>query len=509
MPVADQLLRVVDSYRRWILASAAILLLASFTPNWRITPDAALFLGVARNLAEGRGFTFNEQPVTTVNAGFPYLLALTRSLSTDPFVAGNAMVLAFGFASLVLVYLLVLRQAGRGLAVLVTLLTAVNGTFLRHSCEILADVPFFFCCTLALLGYELTFARPSSAQHEPKAAAANPALSGATIAMGAALVLAGLAGMASLRIVFLGPLVAILIDLLWRVRRSRFKWAVLSAAAAALLVALAIRLADPRMAGGFVLLTKERQMLDMLLDLPARIPHIISTNAPRLFFDSTPRAILGNKVGFWPVDLAISLAVLASAALLLRRRLAWAALVAIYFVQWLVLYPDPRYFLPVLPLLLLGWWDLAILLTDRAPVRWKRAVLFALLALLFVPNLIRSIGFAIEQHHQPFLARYLRGRFQDLESLSTQARLKLPPDAVIITGEQFGNALHYFSGLRTTSTTGPMLLSPVPPDRPVFALLPADPGFDSVLRTLRLAPQAPVLSGPDRVGETLTIVPLR
>lgn len=89
MPPADQFLRVVDSYRRWLLAASALLLIASFSPHWRITPDSALFLGVARNLSEGRGFTFNELPANSINAGFPYLLAATRSFGPDPIIAGN------------------------------------------------------------------------------------------------------------------------------------------------------------------------------------------------------------------------------------------------------------------------------------------------------------------------------------------------------------------------------------------------------------------------------------
>lgn len=509
MSAADHFLLTIDRYRRWLLAGVAMLLLASFSTHWRITPDSAAFLGIARNLANGRGFTFNEQTVTSVNAGFPYLLASTRSLASDPIIAANAIVLAFGFASLALVYLLIRRHAGRPLAVLVTLLTAVSSTFLRHSSEILADVPFFFFCTLALLGYELSFSKARDPAGDSGNPTARPADKAARLALAAALVIIGFAGMASLRVVFLGPLAAILIDLFWRIRRSRFKWAVIAAAAGVLLVALAIRLADPRMAGGFTLLTKERQMLELLLDLPARVPYIFSTNAPRLFFDSTPRAIFGNKAGLWPVDLLLSLAIVASGAILLRRRLAWGALIAIFFAQWLVLFPDSRYFLPVLPLLFLGWWDLAVFVCGRVPARRQRAVLYAVVAFLAAPNLIRSVGFVIEQHQQLFLDRYMRGRYRDLQAISDQARSKLPGDAVIIAGGQFAAPLHYLSGLRTIATADRMLVSPIPPGRPLFALFPADPDFDSVAENQNLSRLPPVLSGPDRGRDTLSIAPLQ
>lgn len=520
MPAADQFLRAVDAYRRWLLAAAAILLLASFSPYWRITPDSALFMGVARNLVQGRGFTFNEQTATSINAGFPYLLAAIRPLASDPIIAGNVLMLTLGLASLVLVYLLMLRNAGRPLAVLVTLLTAVNGTFLRHSCEILADIPFFFCSTLALLGYELTFATVQP-KHNPAAtsptdpdptgdpSAHNPARNPALIFLAVLLVLLGLAGMASLRIVVLGPLAAILIDLLWRFRRSRFKWAVIAGASGVLLVALAIRLADPRMSGGFKLLGKERELLEMFQNLPAMASRIATFTASELFTEVTPRAIFGNKIGVWPLDVLVSLAVIAAGAMLFRRRLAWGLLVAIYFVQWLLIFPDTRYFLPVLPLLILGWWDLAVRLSMRSSPRWQRPILITLVALLATPNAARSIGFAIEQHKRPFEARYLRGRFQDLPEFAARIRQALPADAIVLTSGQFAGPLHYFSGVRTIPTVGATLPIPLPPGRPIFVLLPGESELDAALTSLGFVRSSEIISGPPRGKGTLSLLSTR
>lgn len=511
MPAAEQFLQAIDRFRFWLLAAATLLLLACFNTHWRITPDSAVFLGISENLAAGRGFVFNEETVTSVNAGFPYLLALVRPLASDSIVASNALIMAIGVASLALVYLLIQRHAGRPLAVLITVLTAINGTFLRHACEILADIPFFFCCTLALLGYELTFT--------PRSRAADPLSSAPDrsdphrvlrLSLAAALILAGLAGMASLRIVFLGPLAAICCDLLWRLRRSRFKWALLAGAAAVLLAAVAIRLSDPRMANGFTLLSKERELLHHLTNLSETWARILSFNAPQLFFDVTPRAIFGNKVGLWPIDGAITLSVFLSGLLLFRRRVAWGLLFVIYFAQWLLIFPDSRYFLPVLPLLLLGWWDLARALASQFRPSRQQVVLVTMIALVTIPNVVRSVGFAIEQHHQPFLARYLRGRYQDLPEFAAQARASLPPDAVVITEAQFAAPLHYFSGLRTIPTVGPTLLQPLPKGRPIFALLPPDAEFDAALKALKLKRAAEVIAGPDRgTTSTLKIIEIR
>lgn len=511
MSAAEQLLQAVDRFRHWLLAAAVLLLLASFSPHWHITPDSSVFLGISANIASGRGFVFNEETVTSINAGFPYMLALVRSVAPDPVAASNVFIMAIGVATLALVYSLIQLHAGRPLAVLITVLTAVNGTFLRHASEILADIPFFFCCTLALLGYELTFAPRSRAddRFSPAPTRRDPHRA-LRLSAAAALILVGLAGMASLRIVFLGPLAAICCDLLWRLRRSSFKWALVAGAAAVLLAAVAIRLADPRMADGFTLLSKERELLHHVTNLSETSARVLSFNAPQLFFDVTPRAIIGNKVGVWPVDGAITLAVLAAGLMLFPRRIAWGLLVVIYFGQWLLIFPDSRYFLPVLPLLLLGWWDLALALASRIRPTRQQAVLTTMIALVAIPNVVRSVGFAIEQHHEPFLARYLRGRFQDLPEFAALARASLPADAVVITDAQFAAPLHYFSGLRTIPTIGPTLLQPLPKDRPVFALLPPDAQFDAALRALKRRRAAEVIAGPDRgPASTLKIIEIK
>ncbi|MBS0188472.1 MAG: hypothetical protein JSS51_10405 [Planctomycetes bacterium] len=482
MPAAELILAWFDRHRVWLLAFAGLLVVAAFSTAWRVTPDSALFLGLARNLALGRGFTFNEQIVSTVNPGFPHLLAILFRAGGDPIAVANAFILLTSLASLVLVFALMHAHAGRPLAVLITFLTAINSTFHRHTGEILADMPFFFFCMLALLGYELTFARPD---RRP-----------ARIVAGGIFTLLGLAGMAWLRLVFIAPLGAIVADLAWRVRRSRFKWAILAAAGAVLLGAVAVRLADPRMAGGLTLLAKEREVLESFRNLPATLQRTGEFTAPRLLTDVTPRALFGNKVGVWPIDGVVSILVFAAGLMLVKRRIAWAVLVAICLAQWLLFYPDSRYFLPIIPLLLLGWWDLGVKLTSYARPARQAGALAAFVALLLIPNLVRAFGFVLDQRRTPFLEHYMRGRFRDLPALAAQAASTLPPDAVIIADEQFASPMHYLSGRRTIAVSGALLLGDRPPGRPAFVLISKGSEFDGVLSRAGLRQAAIVLGDP-------------
>lgn len=490
MSASDQFLRFIDAKRWWLFAIAVLLHAASFNGLWHIVPDSAVFLSISRNIAEGHGFVSNEETVANVSPGFPYLLAAIRNTGGDVFFRSVLFVHICGLISLALIFLLIRRHSGRSLAVLVTFLTAISAVFLRHCLEILSDIPFMAGCMLLLLGYEMTFPRVGTPDNAP----AMQTSSRGELFLGSLCIAIGLAAMASLRLVFLAPLVALLVDLAWRTRKSRAKWLLLGGAAAAVAVVLAIRLTDPRMADGFKLLQKEQEIIQRLTDLPTTASRIWHANLPELTFNVTPRAIFGNKAGFAPIDLVLTLIIAIAGIALVRRRVLWGVLVAICFVQWSLFFADTRYFLPVLPLLILAWWDLAVWLSTRVHPRWAKAALIVPMLLLAAPNFARSVGFAIEQHRSPFLRHYIRGRYEQFPELGAAAAKQLPANAVILAGEQLAEPLHYFSRLRTISAYQQNLLRTVPEDRPVYVLVPADENFAIALKALNLTQGEPAIS---------------
>ena len=81
--------------------------------QWRIEPDSALYLSIARNLAEGQGYTYHGQPHNLVYPGLPYLLAGTlKVFGTETLWPAHALMLAISFATLALVYRLMYLRPG-------------------------------------------------------------------------------------------------------------------------------------------------------------------------------------------------------------------------------------------------------------------------------------------------------------------------------------------------------------------------------------------------------------
>lgn len=479
---ASRLLAWIDAKRWWLFAFAALLHAASFSGVWRVGPDSAVYRGTARNVVAGLGLTFNEQPYTHGFAGFPLLLSWIARAFGDVAWPAVAVVHAMGLLSVVLFYIMLRRHCGRPTAVLLALVFTVNSTLLRHCSELLADVPFLLGCAMTLLGYELTFSRDPA--HKPRWVLAT------------ALLILGTVLMASMRIVVLVPLCAIALDALWRTRRSRARWAAIGVIGAVAVIGAGVRLLDPRMAGGFHLLPKEREIVELVIDLGPRLQRIAAFTGNELLLRVTPSAMLGNRVGVWPVDLLFSLVVFATGILLLRRRVAWGAFAAFSLVQWLLFFPDARYFLPLLPLLALAWWHMAVGLASRLSERRGQWLLVATLALLIGPNALRNLGFVVEQHRTPFLDRYQGGRFQALQPLMEQARQTLPPDAVLVADEFVAAPLHYWSGRRTVTRRFGETLQAIPEGRPVFLVLPSDAAIDADVQALGLVRGETVVEVP-------------
>ncbi|HEX8875772.1 MAG TPA: hypothetical protein VF777_03425 [Phycisphaerales bacterium] len=494
---ASRVLAWIDARRWWLCAAALVFHAASFSGVWRVGPDSAIYLDAARGVVEGRGLVANEGPYTHGFAGFPILLAWVERAFGSMIAPGVAVTHAAGLLSVVMVFLLMQRHAGRAVAVLVTFLFAVNANLVRHCGELLADVPFLLGSSAALLGYELTFARPGERDAVRRGVLA------------AALLLGGVALMASMRIVVAVVLAALAVDLLWRCRRGRAKWAALATCAAVAGIALVVRLNDPRMSDGWELLPKERYLLESVTNMGLRLDRVAGFTFGELALRVTPGAMLGNRVGVWPVDLVITVFVFAAGVALVRRRVAWGVVVALCLVQWLLFYPDARYFLPVLPLLILGWWDAAGVMAARLSLRGGRRLMVATAAVLAGPNMLRDVGHAIEQHRTPFLASYQGGRYEGVPELAERIASQTPPELVIVADEKHAGPLHYWSRRRTLSLIEGRDLEPVPQGRPLAVLLPASEALVEALAASGLEIGEATLSQSRSGREPLEIATLR
>lgn len=58
----------------WGLGAALLALLLLYPFHWRVTPDSALYIGLAESLAAGEGYVFNGAPHTHAFPGYPLIL---------------------------------------------------------------------------------------------------------------------------------------------------------------------------------------------------------------------------------------------------------------------------------------------------------------------------------------------------------------------------------------------------------------------------------------------------
>ncbi len=136
--------------RRWhlLLAAACIVAvyLAGVTDKWWPTSDSAMYLGLGRSLAEGRGYTFNGEVHGFVTPGLPMILAGLRRFFGEAYWAPNLFVTVCGLATLMMVFGFISKAADRRTALAVVLCCAFSYTFYFNSHRILTDMPFMMLC---------------------------------------------------------------------------------------------------------------------------------------------------------------------------------------------------------------------------------------------------------------------------------------------------------------------------------------------------------------------------
>jgi len=130
--------------RHLFLAGGSILLVyaAGVTGRWWPTPDSALYLGLARSLANGEGLRFNGEVHGLVTPGLPLILAGIRVLFGDGFWAPNLFIALCALGTLALTYRVIARFSDRRIALAVTVCTAFSYTFFYNGHRILTDMPF-------------------------------------------------------------------------------------------------------------------------------------------------------------------------------------------------------------------------------------------------------------------------------------------------------------------------------------------------------------------------------
>ena len=430
---------LIVRHRRWLFAFSVLLYVVSFNGRWRVGLDSATYRGLARSIARGGGYQFTDFGSHHAYPGLPMMLAGVNKLVGEnvfrPALAQFLIVL-MALATVWLTYRVVKLHYPEWIAVSVACGLAVNSRFLELSNELLTDVPFLLGVLTAFYGWELLRAAGDSRKR-----------AGAISVLTIGLLLA-----AVMRPTFWVLGIAWLCACIWGLFTSQRKF-YLTCLFILLTVWVAFALVDPRerdssgnkifapLGGGY-----EREVITLVtesssIEADSRVAVLASRirqELPKLFKIHLPVAFLGQVL---PPFLSMTLTALliASSFVLIRRHPVWFLLVIFTIGVTVMLSTAPRYYVMIMPPLILASLLLVKWLTDRIPGGWGDLVLFLWLGFVTVENLTRIVPFVISQHavsisdsSLKFYEKYRDGRFLPIIEMADVIHARVPPGERVI-----------------------------------------------------------------------------
>jgi hypothetical protein len=439
---SDYLLQYIDRYR-WAVPVLILLVYAvGFTGVWRPEPDAALYLNLGRNLAEGKGYTYHDQPHRLAYPGWPWVLsAAFRATPEHAVFVAHAVLLLMGLAGLGLMYRLMSLHTSRPTAVLMTMALAASRTYYRYCFDLRSEMQFMLGVMAVLAGYEGIVRRGEiRAGDAPDTAAGPRPWLDWTLLLGG-LVL-GIVTRPTMWPVLAAVMAAVAWDVLWRRLSRKFLVAVLlPPIAAALFFAMSPRQASrPDGLGDYEDFLLETMTLDKL---GSNLVRIIDPMASEALFG----ADFGEHVGIGFVSLNVlgSLAALAAALAAFRYRALWGLIVVLTLIMMIVSVVQDRYFLPLLPMMLYGWWRGIRWINLNLSRRWGN-VLFALLFMVgSFPNAAKIGDLFLEQRHRNPMTAFRNGKFHSLPQVAQMLQQHVPSGAFVLAPAKTERILTFVS----------------------------------------------------------------
>jgi hypothetical protein len=115
-------------------------------------PDSSTYVVLAENLAEGRGYVFDDRPHTRFPPGLPMLLAAWSSVGNGSYASAVRLMPIFGLVGLLASFFLIKRLESWPVAMLACLWLATSPEYFRLATRyIWSDLPYFALAALTLL----------------------------------------------------------------------------------------------------------------------------------------------------------------------------------------------------------------------------------------------------------------------------------------------------------------------------------------------------------------------
>ncbi len=149
------------AWRVGVAAAIVAVYVAGLSPQVVIKGDSSLYLSLARSLAGGDGYTVAGRPHTDFPPAYPVMLAGLMRLGAGSFLALNIAMLAGGLLAAGACYLLLRELMDPDWALLLTAVVALSVEMYEHSGRIMADVPFVMFVYAGLWLYARGLRRPA------------------------------------------------------------------------------------------------------------------------------------------------------------------------------------------------------------------------------------------------------------------------------------------------------------------------------------------------------------
>jgi len=157
----------------------------------------------------------------------------------------------------------------------------------------------------------------------------------------------------------------------------------------------------------------------------------ITRGVRQLFSEHLPANFLGQQLPT-PAGVVLSLLLIGSTVVIVRKQPVWAMFIVLSACVTVVLSTAPRYYVMILPFLLLGYILSLRKLGEKVGGGWCDLILLAGLLFFVVMNIAKLVPFVIEQQRVPFYEAGMRyydwyrgGKFAPVIHLADLVREKV------------------------------------------------------------------------------------
>jgi hypothetical protein len=437
----DSILAAADRHRHFLFITIALLYLMGFNGQWQPEPDSALYLTLARNIARGHGYTYHGLDHNLVYPGLPYAMSiLFRAFGSHAIAALDGLILLCGWAALALTYRLFHLACDRPTAVVITVLTALDHEYFRYCYEIMTEMPFMVGVMGVLAGYEGIFSARTTARWWDWAIFT----AGAFVAV-------------NIKPMMLVLLSLCIVDAAWQARRRNAVGRAASITIIGVALAVLFYAYEPRHPFSGTSSSYEQIAAREVLATPSRISNQVLENLGDILGRSAARAILGTPLLVPVLSGIFGLIVIGGGMALWRFRPLWGMWIAATIAKLTILHSNDRYFIPILPLLIFGWWRIICALPVYLPQKRGNLIFATLLAATVLDNAATSGAVVVRQHLHPFIAQFRNGHFLPLAQVADALIASTTDNDIVLAPANTSRILTFLADRTVLDSVDPMI----------------------------------------------------